>query len=65
MRVRDMMTYGVVGAPETATIAEAVETICARGSARLLVFCAAASSGPNPSARPSLKPAAWLAHSTT
>jgi CBS domain-containing protein len=27
MRVRDMMTYGVIGVPETATIAEAVETM--------------------------------------
>ena len=65
MRVRDMMTYGVIGVPETATIAEPVETMLRSRLSALLVVCAAASSGPNPSARPSLKPAAWLAHPTT
>lgn len=27
MRVRDVMTYGAIGAPETATLAEAIDTL--------------------------------------
>jgi CBS domain-containing protein len=38
MRVRDVMTYGVIGVPETATVAEAVETILRSRVSALFVF---------------------------
>ena len=38
MRVRDVMTYGAIGVPETATLAEAVETLLRSHVSALLVF---------------------------
>jgi len=38
MRVRDLMTYGAIGVPETATLAEAVETLLRSRVSALLVF---------------------------
>ena len=38
MRVRDVMTYGVIGVPETATLAEAVETMLRSRVSALFVF---------------------------
>ena len=38
MRVRDVMTYGGIGVPETATLAEAVETLLRSHVSALLVF---------------------------
>jgi CBS domain-containing protein len=38
MRVRDVMTYGAIGVPETATLAEAVETMLRARVSALLVF---------------------------
>jgi CBS domain-containing protein len=38
MRVRDVMTYGVIGVPETATVAEAVETMLRSRVSALFVF---------------------------
>jgi CBS domain-containing protein len=38
MRVRDAMTYGAIGVPETATLAEAVETLLRSRVSALLVF---------------------------
>ncbi len=38
MRVRDVMTYGVIGVPETATLAEAVETLLRSRVSALFVF---------------------------
>jgi CBS-domain-containing membrane protein len=38
MRVRDVMTYGVIGVPETATLAEAVETLLRSHVSALFVF---------------------------
>jgi CBS domain-containing protein len=38
MRVRDVMTHGAIGAPETATLAEAVETLLKSRVSALLVF---------------------------
>ncbi len=38
MRVRDVMTYGAIGVPETATLAEAIETLLRSRVSALLVF---------------------------
>ena len=38
MRVRDVMTYGAIGVPETATLAEAIETLLRSHVSALLVF---------------------------
>ncbi len=38
MRVRDVMTYGAIGVPETATLAEAVETMLRSRVSALFVF---------------------------
>ena len=38
MRVRDLMTYGAIGVPEAATLAEAVETLLRSRVSALLVF---------------------------
>ncbi len=38
MRVRDVMTYGVIGVPETASVAEAVETMLRSRVSALFVF---------------------------
>jgi len=38
MRVRDVMTYGVIGAPETASVAEAVETMLRSRVSALFIF---------------------------
>ena len=38
MRVRDVMTYGMIGVPETATLAEAVETLLRSHVSALFVF---------------------------
>ena len=38
MRVRDVMTYGVIGVPETASLAEAVETMLRSRVSALFVF---------------------------
>src|SRR6516165_2075294 len=38
MRVRDVMTYGAIWVPETATLAEAVETLLRSRVSALLVF---------------------------
>jgi CBS-domain-containing membrane protein len=38
MRVRHLMTYGAIGVPETATLAEAVETLLRSRVSALLVF---------------------------
>jgi CBS domain-containing protein len=38
MRVRDVMTYGAIGVPATATLAEAVETLLRSHVSALLVF---------------------------
>jgi len=38
MRVRDVMTYGAIGMPETATIAEAAETLLTKRISAVLVF---------------------------
>jgi CBS domain-containing protein len=38
MRVRDVMTYGVIGVPETAGVAEAVETMLRSRVSALFVF---------------------------
>jgi CBS domain-containing protein len=38
MRVRDVMTYGAIGMPETATIAEAAETLLAKRISAILVY---------------------------
>ncbi len=38
MRVRDVMTYGAIGVPVTATLAEAVETLLRSRVSALLVF---------------------------
>jgi CBS domain-containing protein len=38
MRVRDLITYGAIGVPETATLAEAVETLLRSRVSALLVF---------------------------
>lgn len=38
MRVRDVMTYGAIGVPETATLAEAVQTLLHARVSALLVF---------------------------
>jgi CBS domain-containing protein len=41
MRVRDVMTYGAIAMPETATIAEAAETLLAKRISAVLVYDAA------------------------
>ncbi len=41
MRVKDVMTYGAIGLPETATIAEAAETMLRARISGLLVHDAA------------------------
>jgi len=41
MRVREVMTYGAIGMPETATIAEAAETLLAKHISAVLVYDAA------------------------
>jgi CBS domain-containing protein len=38
MRVRDVMTYGAIGVPETATLAEAIETLLRARVSALFVF---------------------------
>ena len=38
MRVRDVMTYGAIGVPETTTLAEAIETLLRSHVSALLVF---------------------------
>ncbi len=38
MRVRDVMTYGAIGVPETATLAEAIETMLRSRVSALFVF---------------------------
>ena len=38
MRVREVMTYGAIGVPETATLAEAIETILRARVSALFVF---------------------------
>jgi CBS domain-containing protein len=38
MRIRDVMTYGAIGLPETATLAEAIETLLRSHVSALLVF---------------------------
>lgn len=38
MRVRDVMTYGAIGAPDTATLAEAIETMLRSRASALSVF---------------------------
>ena len=38
MRVRDVMTYGVIGVPESASLAEAVETMLRSRVSALFVF---------------------------
>ena len=38
MRVRDVMTYGAIGVPETATLAEAIDTLLRSRVSALLVF---------------------------
>ena len=38
MRVRDVMTYGVIGVPENASLAEAVETMLRSRVSALFVF---------------------------
>ena len=38
MRVRDVMTYGAIGVPETATLAETIETLLRSHVSALLVF---------------------------
>ena len=38
MRVRDVMTHGAIGVPETATLTEAVETLLRARVSALLIF---------------------------